>query len=200
MTQEDLGKVSHLADRRRAKAQCEDLDQAMVDKIADALDIRVARHFQHQNDILLTSIKTLVGELDGVRSGKAEHAFAKVASPGCEADLPTMGVDAAIIYKHTADEIGAELGLTASQVGTLLGPGGLGWAGNPAYQEVDRYKKGRQKFWHWSVPEKLRSVLSAPSGDQIANAAPRIRAIVRKWRKAHGLAEVAAIAVFSRIE
>ncbi len=113
--------------------------------------------------------------------------------PGCGADLPTMEVDAAIIYKYTADEIGTELGLTGSQVGTLLGPRGLAWAGNPAYQEVDRYKKGRQKFWHYSVPEKLRNVLSAPSGDQIANTDPRIRAIVRKWRKSQGLAEVVAL-------
>ena len=79
-------------------------------------------------------------------------------------------------YPHTAAEIGETLGLTAHEVGNLLGHNGLNWAGDPAYQEMGRHKAGRQKFWHYSVPDKLRELLTAPPVEKMRTANKRVRA------------------------
>ncbi|MBI1208896.1 MAG: hypothetical protein GC191_16620 [Azospirillum sp.] len=139
-------KISHIANRLKERRESDSPDQALIERVADAVDMRLAKHFQSQNELLMASIGRLIEELDGVRSGAAEHAFDKIASSDCPADISTVRVDPALIYKFTAEEIGKTLGLTATQVGTLLGSRGLNWADDPVYQEVDRFRPGRQRF------------------------------------------------------
>ena len=192
MTEES--NITHLTDRLRARQEKSDPEQLLVERLAEAVDMKLAQHFQSQNQLLITSIGRLITELDGVRSGKAEHAFAKIAPPDCAAELPTVAVDSAIIFTHTAAEIGEMLGLNANQVGTLLGPRGLKWAGNPLYQEVDRYKPGRQRFWHRDVPHLLEQLLRSPSPNSVRGLDSRVKVIARKWRAKNGLAEVVPFA------
>jgi hypothetical protein len=187
----DDKKISHIADHLSKNSS----EEALVERVADAVDMRIAKHFQQQNQILTRSISRLIGELDGVRTGKAEKAFARVAAAGDQVDdlLPKIEADSALHYPHTAEEVGKILGLSANEVGTLLGEKGMNWAGNPDYQEMSRYKPGRQKFWHESVPESLRSFLVNPPRDRMANAHVRIIAIVRKYRRANSLADIVSI-------
>ncbi|HEY1506573.1 MAG TPA: hypothetical protein VGF92_19880 [Stellaceae bacterium] len=183
-------KISHIADHR-PKVDGED---GLVERIAEALDMKLAQHFQQQNKVLMKSIGRLVGELDGVRTGKADKAFARVAAADQEADdLPRVEADSALQYPYTAEEIGDLLGLSHHEVGILLGEKGLNWAGNADYQEMSRYKPGRQKFWHESVPQQLKEFLVNPPRDKMENANVRIMAIVRKYRRAKGLADIVPI-------
>ncbi|TXM96550.1 hypothetical protein FV242_33455, partial [Methylobacterium sp. WL64] len=75
---------------------------------------------------LSRGVELLVTELQGVRTGKREEAFARVGDSGCSPDLPTVSAEAALVYTHTARTIGDELGFNASQIGMLLGSKGLG--------------------------------------------------------------------------
>jgi hypothetical protein len=188
--------LHHLQPRRTAT----DPDEQLIQRITESVDLSISRHFQEQNDLLRkqndllqNSVQRLIQEVDGVRSGRAEEAFAKVAAVNSNADLPTIEADVCLLYPHTATEIGQIIGLSSHEVGTLLGSHGLNWAGDPTYQEMVRHKDGRQKFWHHTVPERLKAMLIAPPNDKISTANRRVRAIVRKFRAANGLAEVAPL-------
>ena len=70
--------------------------------------------------------------MHGVRTGKADEAFARVGGEDAAPDLPTVSAEAAVIYTCTAGSIGRKLDFRASEIGTLLGAKGLRWAGNGA--------------------------------------------------------------------
>lgn len=127
MTTED--KISHLGQRGRQRPAAS--EEELAERIAEKIDVRMSRHFQEQNELLKRSVCRLVEELDGVRRGESDHAFAKIAPIDSDAALPTIEVDASILYPHSGEEIGRMFGLTAAEVGTLLGQHGLDWAGNP---------------------------------------------------------------------
>lgn len=186
----DKGNISHLPQREMSS----DPEEALADRIAEKLDMRLAKHFQEQNKQLHTAIERLLGEVDGVRNGTKEDAFARVAPAniGAECNLPSIQTDVALHYPHTGESIGSLLGLTPAEVGTLLGHKGLNWADDPDYQEMTRFRLGRTRFWHMSVPEKLKAALENPSQEQIFGAHKRIKAIVRKYRRNNNLAEVVA--------
>lgn len=185
------GNISHInAHKRKTAATSE---EELAERIAAKVDARVAKHFQEQNEMLRNSISRLIRELDGVRRGEVDHAFAKVALPDDEAHLPTVEVDASLLYPYSAEDIARQLDLTSVEVGTLLGPNGLDWAGNPRYQEMDRWKQGRTRFWHKDVPDLLKAILENPSPKSVANASKRVKAIVRKYRRKNGLAELVAL-------
>ena len=77
-------------------------------------------------DRLTNGIDRLVGEMHGIRTGKRDEAFARVAEFGSAADLPTVKPDAALVYGVTATDIGEQLGFRPSQIGLLLSARGLG--------------------------------------------------------------------------
>lgn len=136
---------------------------------------------------LMRGVDRLVEELHGVRTGKAEEAFARVGGAGASPDLPSVSAEAALIYTCTSKSIGAELGFQASQIGALLGPGGLRWAGNGDFQEIGRaVGPNHTKFWHRDVPARLRRILDEndPTRHRITNGA--VLAIFRKWRERKG--------------
>lgn len=193
---DEISNISHLADKKNSKLN--QLPQnsgndSLVERIGEMLDSRLAAHFQEQNDMLKTSVGKLIQELDGVRRGEADSAFARVADPGCTPDLPTVAVDSSVLYPHSAAEIGEILGLSANEVGTLLGTRGLGWVDNPKYMECDRYKPGRTRFWHRDVPALLEDILTNPPVDRLRDINPRIKAIFRKFRRGRGLAQIVAL-------
>lgn len=190
-------RLVHLPKRRARKG--------LGEEMAQDLEMVIAGHFQEQNKLLremnaglqgsnrdlsekvqrlTVGIERLVGEMHGVRTGTKDEAFARVGSSEAAPDLPTVAAEAAVIYTLTSGEIGADLGgFTASQIGLLLSPRGLGWAGNSAYQELARHKKPSQtKFWHHEVPARLRQILNdgAPEKWGIVNKA--VLAIFRIWK------------------
>lgn len=204
----DDGKVAHIADFR-PKAEADP-----VEEVLRAVDLRLAKHFQQQNEVilgrneiivaqnnrletlnqqlsdkvsrLLTGMEALLGEVDAVRTGKSDEAFARVARHDEEADLPTIEADAAILYPYTSGEIGAVLGFGATQIGLLLGAQGLKWAGDSAYQEIGRWKDGRQRYWHKDLPERLTRMLLEHEPDEFGIANKSIRSMFVQFRARHG--------------
>lgn len=163
------------------------------------LELTIAGHFREQNEILhannadlalklqrLTNgIECLVSEMHGVRTGKKAEAFARIAGIDADPDLPSVSAEAALVYTETSTSIGDALGFRASQIGQLLGPNGLGWAGNGDYQEVGR-KAGpsASKFWHREVPQRLRVVLDENKPEQHGVIGSGALAVFRKWNAA----------------
>lgn len=132
---------------------------------------------------LTRGVELLVSELQGVRTGKREEAFARVGDSGCAPDLPTVSAEAALVYTHTARTIGDELGFSASQVGTLLGAKGLGWAGNGDHQEMGRPTgPGQSKFWHRDTPTRLRRIFDEGDPGKYGITNGTCLAAFRKWR------------------
>jgi uncharacterized protein YicC (UPF0701 family) len=158
--------IIHLAARKGRKT--------LREEVAQDLEFSIAGHFREQSELLnklnkslsekvqrlTVGVERLVEEMHGVRTGKKEEAFARVASADASPDLPTVSAEAAVIYTHTSGEIGQELGFHASQIGLLLSARGLGWAGRSEFQELARHKKkGQTKFWHQDVPKRLKAIL-----------------------------------------
>lgn len=180
-------KVFHLPSERRPPT---------IEERVRQVESSIASHFREQNELLrlaneamasrlerLTNgIETLVSEMHGVRTGKKEEAFARVAGLDCKPDLPTVSAEAALVYTLTASQIGEELGFHASQIGLLLGSKGLRWAGNGDYQEIGRTTKASApKFWHYEVPRRLRAVLDENRPDKLEIKSKAVLAIFRKW-------------------
>ncbi|GJD77411.1 hypothetical protein NBEOAGPD_0615 [Methylobacterium gregans] len=132
---------------------------------------------------LTRGVELLVTELHGLRTGKAEEAFARVAGSGASPDLPTVSAEAAVIYTCTAASIGRQLGFRASEIGVLLGAKGLRWAGDGAYQELGRdVGPNHTKFWHREVPERLRRVLDENNPARHGITDKSALAVFRKWK------------------
>ncbi len=139
------------------------------------MELSLASHFREQNELLqannrelsdklqllTNSVERLVHEMDGVRTGRSEEAFAESVAASATPDLPTVSAEAALFYIYTAGQIGGQLGFHCSQIGLLLGPKGLKWAGEGTYQEIGRTTNpSHSKFWHKEVPERLRRILN----------------------------------------
>ncbi|MBS7452572.1 hypothetical protein KHP60_09510 [Microvirga sp. 3-52] len=169
------------------------------------VELTIADHFREQNEILrahnqdqmeqikrlTTGIERLVGEMHGLRTGKQEEAFARVAASDASADLPTVSAEAALIYVHTAKQIGEQLGFHPSQIGSLLGAKGLKWAGNGDYQEIGRTTSpSHPKFWHRDVPGKVRRILDESRPDRYGITDKSVLAIFRKWKERQASAEL----------
>jgi hypothetical protein len=183
------GVIFHLPKRRFRKS--------LRERVAEEVELSIAEHFREQNQLLrdlnqllsdkvqrlTTGVEHLVEEMHGVRTGKKEEAFARIGPVGAPPDLPTVSADAAVIYTHSAEDIGKELGFQASEIGMLLGARGLCWAGNGDYQELGRHKKkSQQKWWHREVPERLRKVLDAGATTNAKITDKSVLAMFRKWR------------------
>lgn len=178
--------VVHLADHRPKPTQEEDLSDWKV----------AATHMMAQNRELLAKISSQEGKIDrllrGVemltsamhdfRTGKTDGAYARVARHDEDPDLLRAKADFALEYPYTAAEIGEALKLNGSQVGLLLGDKGLKWAGNPDYQEMARYKVGRQRFWHKDIVVKLRDILWSREPDELGIVRKEIRAIFAAYK------------------
>lgn len=191
--------IRHLS-RRDLLSEAEILKQEM--------ELSIAAHFSEQNQLLrqnnkdltdqiqrLTNgVENLAQQMDGVRTGKKDEAFARVAGIDARPDLPTVGGEAALYYIYTAKQIGNILGFQASQIGLLLGAKGLGWAGNGDYQEIGRTVSASQsKFWHREVPDRLSKVLheNNPAKHGIKNKS--VLSIFRKWQEQLQQAELAKV-------
>jgi hypothetical protein len=189
-------RVFHLPPRRERSRSLEERVKHEVENV-------VAAQFREQNELLRASnkdlsdrlqrltngVELLVAEMQGVRTGKKEEAFARIAGLDCDPDLPTVCAEAALYYTLTAADIGERLGFHSSQIGLLLGPKGIGWAGNGDYQEISRNKRpSASKFWHFEVPDRLIKVLDEndPAKHGVRNKA--VLAIFRRWheKKAQG--------------
>ncbi|WP_437871021.1 hypothetical protein ACSD7O_17470 [Methylorubrum extorquens] len=132
---------------------------------------------------LTRGVELLVGELQGVRTGQREEAFARVGDSGCSPDLPTVSAEAALVYTHTARTIGDELGFGATQVGILLGAKGLRWAGNGDFQEMGRPTgPGQSKFWHRDVPARLRAILDENNPGKYGIVNGTCLSVFRRWQ------------------
>lgn len=184
------GRVIHLPKPRKEKLVSEQLAE---------LGATMSAHFREQNELfrqsnaelkdqvkrLLTGIDTLMSEVNGVRTGKKEEAFARIGAAGEGVDLPTVSGEAALFYTQTAGDIAEALGgFNASQIGLLLSARGLGWVGNGDYQEIGRNKKPHQtKFWHRDVPDRLRKILDAGKPEQYGIKQKSVLTIFRKWQE-----------------
>ncbi len=189
-------KVHHLPASRTPRTQAEE--------IRETVDLVISAHFREQNEllrqmnqnltdmnkglservqVLTTGVQRLVGEMDGVRSGNKDQAFARVASNDACADLPTVKADVANLYPFTSAKIGVRLGFGHNQIGLLLGPSGLNWAGNGDYQETTRWQEGHPRYWHADVPGRLSEILTktAPSDHGIKNRT--VVSMFRQWKQ-----------------
>lgn len=207
MTEKPTGTLHHLPRERKPLTEREEL-------LRD-VGLTIASQFREQNDMLraehreqaarikeqgerlleqgdmirrLTKgVEQLVGEMHGVRTGRAEEAFARVGGADASPDLPTVAAEASLIYTCTAKSIGLELGFQASQIGALLGAKGLRWVGNGAYQEMGRaVGPNHTKFWHNSVPGRLRRILDDNRPDRLGITDKAVLAVFRTWRERRG--------------
>ncbi len=188
-------KVHHLTGRRKPRNTFEEL--------RESVDLSISNHFREQNEILremndrlekrnaklvdsiqriATGVQRLVNEMDGVRSGDKDEAFARVAASDSSSDLPTIQADVANIYCLTSAKIGSELGFGHVQIGQLLGPSGLRWAGNGDYQEMTRWEEGHPRYWHADVTNKLREILTKTSPSDHDIKSKTVSAIFRQWK------------------
>ena len=180
----------HLAGQRARRS--------LRDEVTQEIELTIAAHFREQATLLreinqslservqrlTVGVERLVDEMHGVRTGKKEEAFARVAASDASPDLPTVSAEAALIYTLTSDAIGRELGFHSSQIGLLLSHRGLAWAGNGDYQEIGRNtKRSQTKFWHRDVPKFLRKVLDERSPGELGITDKSVLAIFRKWRE-----------------
>ena len=189
------GNLHHLTGRRKPRTSMEE--------IREAVDLSVASHFREQNEILremngelknanirliekiqqlATGVQRLVSEMDGVRNGGKEEAFARVAAMDTCADLPTIQADVANIYCLTSAKIGVMLGFGHNQIGHLLGPSGLRWAGNGDYQEMSRWEEGHPRYWHADVPNRLREILTKTTPADHGIKSRMVIAVFRQWK------------------
>ncbi len=184
----DERKVIHLPRHRASRNQQDDL--------LWAIESIMTGHFREQNDVLratndglaqqvqrlAASVERLLGEVNGVRTGRADEAFARFATEGADANLAMVKADVANLYPFTSKKIGDLLGFGATQIGQLLGPGGLRWAGNSDYQEMTRWEKGHMRHWHTEVPDRLRAILTddAPEKHDIQNAT--VIQMFKRWK------------------
>ena len=160
------------------------------------MELSISEHFRKQNEMLMNNncklneqlkrltngVECLAKEMHGFRTGKSEEAFARVAGVDASPDLPTVSAEAALIYTLTAAQIGAELGFHSSQIGLLLSPKGLGWAGNGDYQEIGRtINPSHSKFWRREVPARLCVVLDEGRPEKLNIKAKAVLTIFRKW-------------------
>ena len=192
------GVVTHLADHRRVEEIPADAEMRLAkilqDNFREQTDL-IREHnktLEQQNQVLsdkigrlLTGMERLLGEVQAVRTGDQEEAFARVARHDEGADiLPSISADFGLLYPHTSEDVGKLLGFCANEVGLLLGQHGLRWNGDGAYTETTRWRKGRQRFWHLDVPAKLKVVLSTRDPDEFGITNKAVRAIFRKYRGA----------------
>lgn len=184
-----MGELVHLPKRR--------IKISKREKMVREFEFLIAEHFRRQNEQqvamnkdlsdqvqrLTIGISRLVDEMQGVRTGKKEEAFARVGATDASPDLPTVSAEAALIYTQTAGEIGKILNFHATQIGLFLGSRGLGWAGNGDYQEPGRHKKDTQtKWWHHDVPVRLRKILDQGCPERIGISDKAVLAIFREWQ------------------
>lgn len=140
---------------------------------------------------VLSGMERLIGEMEGVRTGRKDDAFARIGPCDSSPDLPTIGGEAALYYTFTAKDIGEKLGFHASQIGTLLGPRGLKWAGNGDYQEIGRSTRpGVPKFWHREVPERLRKVLSENKPEKYGIISKSALSMFAEWGRRQAAQEM----------
>lgn len=194
--------VTHLADHRRDQTDADPV--AQMEKQAGLRVATMLRDFfteqkallERQNALLerqnvrleekvsrlLVGMDRLLGEVDAVRNGQQDEAFARIARHDEAADLPTIQADAAVIYPYTSGDIGEQLGLSATQIGTLLGRQGLGWGGKGEYEETTRWKPGRQRYWHKDVPDKLANILLTREPDEFGITNRAIRTMFTRYR------------------
>ncbi len=133
-------------------------------------------------DRLTNGIDRLVSEMHGIRTGEKDEAFARVGGFGCAVDLPTVKPDAALVYPLSAADIGEELGFSPSEVGTLLGRRGLGWADNADFQEVTRRKRpSSQRYWVADMPQRLVKILDSNDPGHFGIRDKAVIAMFRKW-------------------
>ncbi|MGF7210809.1 hypothetical protein GGE65_005421 [Skermanella aerolata] len=173
-------KIVHLADHREQPIG------STTEEFQRVVELVVAKQFQEQNEIIRTQnaalkgvndqlihqvsrltngIERLLGEIDAVRTGRQDQAFARIARHDEIADLPTMEAEVALHYPLTSGEVGQVLGFAPAQIGHLLGVNGLRWAENGDYQEMSRWKRGRMRYWHKDVPDKLKELLATKTPD-----------------------------------
>lgn len=190
-------KVIQLSERRGQ------LDQATHDEIVNSLNQLLAEHYRSQKvlleakvgellsanaalsakvDRLMAGTSRLLEEMNGVRTGTKDEAFAKVIGDDGGADLPKIQADQAIFYPYTSEDIGSVLGFSATEIGQLLGQMGLRWAGNGEYQEMSRWKIGRTRFWHRDVPERLKIILSEKTADELGIQNSVVRSMFERYQ------------------
>ena len=190
-------KVAHLADYRRKGDEVSGDDvlrlstmlrdhlgeqKVMLERQKTMLAEQNAR-LEEKVSRLLNGMDRLLGEVDAVRSGQQDEAFARVARHDEDADLPTIQADVAVLYPYTSGDIGERLGFRASQVGMLLGAQGLGWGGRGEYEEMTRWKKGRQRYWHKDLPDKLADILLNREPDEFGITSKAIRTMFVRYRE-----------------
>ncbi|MRI56547.1 hypothetical protein D8770_21665 [Methylobacterium sp. DB1607] len=202
-----MGVLHHLQPARAPLTEREellrDVGLAIADQFREQNEILRAEHREQSGRIreqgerlreqgemiqrLTKGVERLVDELHGVRTGKAEEAFARVGGADASPDLPTVSAEASLVYTCTAKSIGAELGFNASQIGTLLGAKGLRWAGNGAFQELGRaVGPNHTKFWHRDVPGRLRRILDEGRPERLGITDKAVLAVFRRWRERRG--------------
>ncbi len=191
--------VFHLPPSRRPKT--------LQERVKEQVESSVAAHFREQNELLqannkdladrlqrlTTGIECLIGEMHGVRTGKKEEAFARIAGLDASPDLPTVSAEAALVYTLTASQIGEQLGFHPTQIGLLLGAKGVRWVGNGDYQEIGRTTKATaSKYWHFEVPTRLAKILDDGDPEKFSITSKSVLAIYRRWkeRKAPLLSQV----------
>lgn len=194
---EASGHIVHMAPFRERRPRNADLPKS--------LELSLVNNFREQNEMLSEQNRTLkysvrdmhsrldrltngldrlVGEMHGIRTGKRDEAFARVAETGAAADLPTVRPDATLIYGVTATDIGDQLGFRPSEIGLLLSARGLGWADNPDYQEITRRKRATsQRFWVNDMALRLSKVLDENEPDRRGVRDKATLAIFRKWKE-----------------
>ena len=185
------GQIVHLNARKKRE------NSSVGDEPKSEVEIALGRHFREQNTLLRdqnndlasrlnrlsNGIERLVEEMHGVRTGKKEEAFARVGGSDCSPDLPTVCAESALLYTETSTTIGNFLGFHASQIGLLLGPQGLNWAGNGDFQEIGRStNKGITKFWHRDVPGQLQRVLNENNPQKYGITKKSVLSIFKKWK------------------
>jgi len=200
--------VTHLADYRRKG------DEVSGDDVLRVIDLKLAAmlrdHFVEQRAMLerqnamlaeqnnrleeqvsrlLRGMDRLLCEVGAVRNGQQDEAFARVARHDENADLPTIQADVAVLYPYTSGDIGERLGFNASQVGMLLGAQGLRWVGKGEYEETTRWKKGRQRFWHKDLPDRLADILLNREPDEFGITNKAIQIMFTRYRQQRVSAE-----------
>ena len=134
-------------------------------------------------DRLLVGVGRLLDEMNGVRTGDKEEAFARVTGDDEALELPKVQADVALLYPLTSGDIGTRLGFSPQEIGQLLGAKGLSWVGNGDFEELSRWKPGRTRYWHRDVPEKLKVILSNRTPADFGIVNPVVQSIFRRFKE-----------------
>lgn len=164
--------IAPLKERNGAPRHLDDKTTAIVRAVTEQLlgplqeqhraEIRAVREIAERMEQGYTQ---LAKTLEAFAIGDEDVAIAGVTDGESKElpNLPRYKADATLVYRLTAMDIGARIGLNHMLVAYFLGPTGLNWvASKPKMWNQELFRMTKRRLWHPDVVQLLVDVILRP--------------------------------------